>query len=88
MAGALRREAYVERLAPAFEGETWIVAAYLFGSHARGEGWVRPWSDVDIGIALAEDAPQGDASPLTRTPPPPRSTGTRGAPCRCRSSGW
>src|SRR5947208_2323631 len=50
------RAPVVDALRRYFAGNSEIVAAYLFGSVARGEG--RASSDVDVGVVLARGAPR------------------------------
>lgn len=52
----MSREAIVEALREAFSGRTDVVAAYLFGSVARGDD--REGSDVDVGVVLTAGAPR------------------------------
>ncbi len=69
---APERDVIVERLQRFFAGHAAdVVAAYLFGSTARGEA--RPTSDVDVAVLLAtappstlEGMPVGLESDLTR----------------------
>lgn len=59
-------EQQIKELAAAFAEAPWVVAAYLFGSHAQGRS--RPGSDVDIGLVLSDQAPDREALilPLAR----------------------
>ena len=50
------RDILIDALAGVLAARTDVVAAYLFGSVARGEA--RPDSDVDVGVVLAAGAPR------------------------------
>lgn len=52
----MERDRVIETLRHYFEGRTDVVAAYLFGSVARGEA--RPSSDVDVGLVLHAGKPK------------------------------
>lgn len=52
---AMDRAAIIETLTDYFAGRHEVVAAYLFGSVARGEA--RTGSDVDIGVLLRDGKP-------------------------------
>jgi uncharacterized protein len=56
MASAMEREQVVETLRRYFAGRDDVVAAYLFGSAARGTA--RPSSDVDVGVVLRAGRPR------------------------------
>lgn len=56
MAVAMERDSVIEALQRYFGGRTDVIAAYLFGSVARGEA--RPSSDVDVGVILRAGKPK------------------------------
>lgn len=53
---SMDRDEILEALRRYFAGREDVVAAYLFGSMARGEA--RPSSDVDVGVVLRDGRPK------------------------------